>query len=101
MRDPQDVVICAPYRTAVGAFGGSMQPLLPAQIGTQLMTGLVERTGIDPAAVEDVILGHCYANGEARPSAGSSRWMPVCRSRRPGCSSTAAAARVCRRSSRA
>ena len=65
MRDPQDVVVCAPYRTAVGAFGGSMRPLLPAQIGTQLMTGLIERTGIDPAAVEDVILGHCYANGEA------------------------------------
>ncbi|MBD5831653.1 acetyl-CoA C-acetyltransferase [Janibacter melonis] len=65
MRDPKDVVVCAPYRTAVGAFGGSMRPLLPAQIGTQLLTGLVERTGIDPAAVEDVILGHCYANGEA------------------------------------
>ncbi|OAB88968.1 acetyl-CoA acetyltransferase [Janibacter melonis] len=65
MRDPQDVVVCAPYRTAVGGFGGSMRPLLPAQIGTQLMTGLIERTGIDPAVVEDVILGHCYANGEA------------------------------------
>lgn len=65
MQDPQDVVVCAPYRTAVGAFGGSMRPLLAAEIGTQLMTGLVERTGIDPAAIEDVILGHCYANGEA------------------------------------
>lgn len=65
MRDPQDVVVCAPYRTPVGAFGGSMRPLLPADIGTQLMTGLVERTGIDPSAIEDVILGHCYANGEA------------------------------------
>ena len=65
MRDPQDVVVCAPYRTAVGAFGGSMRPLLPADIGTQLMTGLVERTGIDPSVIEDVILGHCYANGEA------------------------------------
>lgn len=65
MRDPQDVVVCAPYRTAVGAFGGSMRPLLPADIGTQLMTGLVETTGIDPSVIEDVILGHCYANGEA------------------------------------
>lgn len=65
MRDPQDVVVCAPYRTAVGAFGGSMRPLMTAEIGTQLMTGLIEKSGIDPAVIEDVILGHCYANGEA------------------------------------
>lgn len=65
MRDPRDVVICAPYRTAVGAFGGALRPLQPADLGTQLLTGLIERTGIDPGVIEDVILGHCYANGEA------------------------------------
>lgn len=65
MRDVKDVVLCAPYRTAVGAFGGSLRPLLPADIGTQLMKGLVQRSGIDPAVIEDVILGHCYPSGEA------------------------------------
>jgi len=65
MRDLQDVVIAAPYRTPVGDFGGALRPLLAADLGTQLMKGLMERTGLDPAVVEDVILGHCYPSGEA------------------------------------
>ena len=65
MRDLRDVVICSPYRTAVGGFGGSLRPLLAAEIGTQLLSGMLERTEVDPAAIEDVILGHCYANAEA------------------------------------
>lgn len=65
MRDLNDVVIAAPYRTPVGGFGGALRPLLAADLGTQLMKGLIERTRLDPAAVEDVILGHCYPNGEA------------------------------------
>ena len=65
MSDHHDVVIAAPYRTPVGAFGGALRPLLPADLGTQLLTGLLERTSLDPAVVEDVILGHCYPNGEA------------------------------------
>ncbi|WP_217995827.1 acetyl-CoA C-acetyltransferase [Kribbia dieselivorans] len=65
MRDLNDVVIAAPYRTAVGGFGGSLRPVLPADLGTQLMKGLLERTNLDPAVVEDVILGHCYPSGEA------------------------------------
>lgn len=69
MRDLNDVVIAAPYRTAVGGFGGSLRPVLPADLGTQLMKGLLERTNLDPAVVEDVILGHCYPSGEA-PSIG-------------------------------
>lgn len=65
MRDLTDVYVCSPYRTAVGGFGGSLRPLLAHQIGTQLLTGIIERTGLDPDVVEDVILGHCYASGEA------------------------------------
>ena len=29
------------------------------------LTGLLDRTGIPPEAVQDVILGHCYPNSEA------------------------------------
>lgn len=65
MSNPDDIVICAPYRTAVGGFGGSLRPLLAAELGTKLLSGMLERTGLDGSVVGDVIVGHCYPNGEA------------------------------------
>ncbi|MCR1785573.1 acetyl-CoA C-acetyltransferase [Nocardioides carbamazepini] len=61
----RDVVICEPVRTPVGGYGGSLRPLTAAELGAQALRGLVERTGIDPEVIEDVILGHCNANSEA------------------------------------
>ncbi|MER6969988.1 acetyl-CoA C-acetyltransferase [Nocardioides sp. NPDC000445] len=61
----RDVVICEPVRTPVGGYGGSLRPLTAAELGAQTLRGLVERTGIDPEVIEDVILGHCNANSEA------------------------------------
>src|SRR6202022_2330926 len=34
-------------------------------LGVAALQGLLARTGIAPDSVEDVILGHCYPNGEA------------------------------------
>ncbi|WP_033290734.1 acetyl-CoA C-acetyltransferase [Amycolatopsis jejuensis] len=61
----RDVVICEPVRTPIGRYGGSLQPLSAAELGEVALRGLLERTGLDPAAVEDVILGHCYPTAEA------------------------------------
>jgi len=61
----RDVVICEPVRTPVGGYGGSLRPLTAAELGAQALRGLVERTGIDPGVIEDVILGHCNGNSEA------------------------------------
>ena len=44
-------------RTAVGKKGGGLAAAHPADLGAHVINGLVERTGIDPAAVEDVIFG--------------------------------------------
>jgi acetyl-CoA C-acetyltransferase len=44
-------------RTPVGKKGGGLAAVHPADLGAHVITGLVERTGIDPAAVEDVIFG--------------------------------------------
>ena len=35
------------------------------ELAVAALTGLLDRTGIAPDAVEDVILGHCYPNPEA------------------------------------
>ncbi|HEV3379914.1 MAG TPA: acetyl-CoA C-acetyltransferase [Trebonia sp.] len=60
-----DVVICEPVRTAVGGYGGVFRPLTAVDLGVSALTGLLERTGLDPGAVDDVILGHCYPTADA------------------------------------
>jgi acetyl-CoA C-acetyltransferase len=44
-------------RTPVGRRGGGLAGVHPADLGAHSLASLVERTGIDPAAVEDVVLG--------------------------------------------
>ncbi|MGW5106089.1 acetyl-CoA C-acetyltransferase [Nocardia sp. NPDC004123] len=61
----RDAVICEPVRTPIGRFGGSMQTLSAAELGTIVLKGLLERTLIDPAVIDDVVLGHCYPSAEA------------------------------------
>ncbi|BBX05942.1 acetyl-CoA C-acetyltransferase [Mycolicibacterium aichiense] len=58
-------VICEPVRTPIGRYGGMFASLTAVDLGVAALTGLLQRTGIAPGAVEDVILGHCYPNSEA------------------------------------
>jgi acetyl-CoA C-acetyltransferase len=44
-------------RTPVGRRGGGLAGVHPADLGAHSLEALVERTGIDPAAVEDVVFG--------------------------------------------
>jgi acetyl-CoA C-acetyltransferase len=44
-------------RTPVGKRGGGLSTVHPADLGAHVITALVERTGIDPLAVEDVVFG--------------------------------------------
>jgi acetyl-CoA C-acetyltransferase len=44
-------------RTPVGRRGGGLSAVHPADLGAASLTALMERTGIDPAAVEDVVYG--------------------------------------------
>jgi acetyl-CoA C-acetyltransferase len=60
-----DIVICEPVRTPVGRFGGALSSLSAADLATLTLTELVRRTGLEAGAVDDVVLGQCYANGES------------------------------------
>lgn len=53
----QEVVITAAGRSAVGNFGGTLAPLSAAQIGTQVIRGVLGRAGVDPAVIDEVVLG--------------------------------------------
>ena len=60
-----DVVICEPVRTPVGRFGGVFAGLRAADLATSVLASLLARTGLGDGDVDDVVLGHCYPNGEA------------------------------------
>lgn len=66
--------IVAPSRSAVGAFGRSLLPLRAEDLAAQVITAVIERSGVDPGVIEDVVLAQSYANSEA-PCIG--RWAAL------------------------
>ncbi len=61
----RDAVICEPLRTPVGRFAGVLAPVEVADLAARVVRAVVDRTGLDPERIDDVILGQGYANGEA------------------------------------
>lgn len=59
MKDKRDVVIISACRSAIGDFGGSLAKVRAHALAAQVMNAAIERAGIDPAELEDVILGDC------------------------------------------
>ncbi len=57
--------IVSPIRTAVGKFQGSLASLTAGELGAVILRALMERTGVDPGRVDDVIFAQGYGNGEA------------------------------------
>ena len=61
----REAVICEPVRTPVGGYGGAFREVTAATLAATVIRAVLDRTGIAPDAVDDVILGQCYPNGEA------------------------------------
>ncbi|RSH69124.1 acetyl-CoA C-acetyltransferase [Stutzerimonas stutzeri] len=59
----QDVVIVAATRTAIGAFQGSLASFTAAELGSIVIRALLEKTGLDPASIDEVILGQVLTAG--------------------------------------
>ena len=55
----RDVVIVDACRTAVGTIGGTLKAVEPVELARTVVQGILDRTGIDPAKIDEVILGHC------------------------------------------
>jgi acetyl-CoA acetyltransferase family protein len=51
-------------RTPIGRYGGALASVRPDDLAALVIGAIVERTGIDPAVVEDVILGCANQAGE-------------------------------------
>ncbi len=58
------VAIVSPVRTAVGNFGGALKDIPAEELACTVIKETLERSKLDPAKVDDVILGHGYPSGE-------------------------------------
>jgi acetyl-CoA C-acetyltransferase len=64
-----DVVIVAALRTAVGKFGGSLSKVAAADLGASVIRALLEKTGVDPATISEVIMGQVLTAGVGQNAA--------------------------------
>src|SRR5215472_9084891 len=62
-------------RTPVGRRGGGLAGAHPADLGAHVLSALVKRTGIDPAAVDDVIFGCVDTVGPQAGDIARTAWL--------------------------
>ena len=65
----EKIVIVDAGRTAVGTFGGSLSSLPAPEMGATVIKALLERTGIKPEQVDEVILGQVLTAGSGQSPA--------------------------------
>ena len=70
-----DAYIVDAVRTPVGKRGGALADVHSADLAAHTIKALVDRTGIDPAAVDDVILGCCDTIGSQAGDVARTAWL--------------------------
>jgi acetyl-CoA C-acetyltransferase len=54
----RDVVVLGVARSAIGTFGGGLSDIEPSELAGQIMKAAVERSGVDPKAINYVTVGN-------------------------------------------
>ncbi|MGW5649603.1 acetyl-CoA C-acetyltransferase [Saccharopolyspora sp. NPDC003752] len=62
-------------RTPVGRRGGALAGMHSADLGAHAIRALVDRTGVDPGAVDDVIFGCCDTIGSQAGDVARTAWL--------------------------
>jgi len=60
----ENVVILSCARTPIGGYGGALRDVPVYRLGSLVLQEAVKRANVDPATVDDVIMGSAYQNGE-------------------------------------
>ena len=60
----KEVVIVDAVRTPIGRYGGALAQIRPDDLAATVVKALVERSGVDRAAIEDVFFGAANQSGE-------------------------------------
>src|SRR6478735_7070866 len=63
-RPLRDVWVVEAVRTPIGRYGGALASVRPDDLAAAVIGAVVERSGIDPTLIEDVILGCANQSGE-------------------------------------
>ena len=58
-----DIVICAPVRTAIGTYGGTLKSTPAPALGAAAISAALDRSGLDPANLGGVIMGNVIQAG--------------------------------------
>ncbi|MGC8906909.1 MAG: thiolase family protein [Desulfomonilaceae bacterium] len=61
----KDVLIIQGVRTPIGRMGGALASLRPEELAAIALKGLIDKTGIDPTLIDDIIIGHACSNNAA------------------------------------
>jgi acetyl-CoA C-acetyltransferase len=67
MNDP--IVIVGAARTPMGAFQGDFSTVTAVELGAVAIKAALERAGLDPAEVQDVLFGNCLMAGQGQAPA--------------------------------
>jgi acetyl-CoA C-acetyltransferase len=59
----QDVVLCSPVRTAIGAYNGSLKTIPAPELGGAAVRETLKRSGLDAAAIGSVVMGNVIQAG--------------------------------------
>src|SRR6202140_3618576 len=59
-----DAVVVGYVRSPIGRYGGALASVRPDTLAAHAIRALLDRTGVDPATVDDVILGCGNQAGE-------------------------------------
>jgi acetyl-CoA C-acetyltransferase len=59
-------VVCSIARTPIGRFSGVFSPLTAMRLGSAAIAGALERSGLDPAHVDEVLFGHVLQAGQGQ-----------------------------------
>ncbi len=71
---PEAYIVDA-VRSPVGKRGGSLASLHSADLGGHVLSALMKRTGVDPSAVDDVIMGCCDTIGSQAGDVARTAWL--------------------------
>lgn len=58
-----DIVLCAPVRTPIGSYGGSLKETPASALGAAVIRETLQRSGLAAEAVDTVVMGHVIQAG--------------------------------------
>ncbi|MBV8623516.1 MAG: thiolase family protein [Herbaspirillum sp.] len=61
----QEIVICSPRRTGIGAFGGSLKEVPAVELGAHVIRAVLQDSGLAPELVDSVVMGNVIQAGNA------------------------------------